>query len=419
MGNHGRHASAKQNRMTVRGHARCNPIVVILAYLLRSPSLFASAALLAALLLARTLSGQPLMNGENMQLALAYLPTLQTQFEAGAYDTAPNDLRELLEGELSALQDIERASADQAASGEAAGGEAAGGQRAPAQAAAKAYARYLAIQEEEIRLGYLQEGDDAEAALTSTAAERVFYERLSSLPDAQVYETTREEPLLNALCDGMLSLPALLWYLPAVIAVAGCADLRARGRMLAQAPSIRREARDEILAAWLAALLASWCAALPTCAIALVSCGFGSPSYPVVCVWGGEVISRTVLQALGSAALLHALGSLLVIAVGTLASLLARETRLGALVAGGGLLGAASVFLLVVPAQTASALPSLLPLPYLTVSLYVPRPQCAYFQELQPLAGTSLARGLAVQAVWAVGVLAAFLFAAGRTRRNS
>ena len=400
--------------MTVRGHARCNPIVVILAYLLRSPSLIASAALLATLLLARTLSGQPLMNGENMQLALAYLPTLQTQFEAGAYDTAPNDLRELLEGELSALQDIERASADQAA-----GSEAAGGQRAPAQAAAKAYARYLAIQEEEIRLGYLQEGDDAEAALTSTAAERVFYERLSSLPDAQVYETTREEPLLNALCDGMLSLPALLGYLPAVIAVAGCADLRARGRMLAQAPSIRREARDEILAAWLAALLASWCAALPTCAIALVSCGFGSPSYPVVCVWGGEVISRTVLQALGSAALLHTLGSLLVIAVGTLASLLARETRLGALVAGGGLLGAASVFLLVVPAQTASALPSLLPLPYLTVSLYVPRPQCAYFQELQPLAGTSLARGLAVQAVWAVGVLAAFLFAAGRTRRNS
>ena len=414
MGNHGRHASAKQNRMTVRGHARCNPIVVILAYLLRSPSLFASAALLAALLLARTLSGQPLMNGENMQLALAYLPTLQTQFEAGAYDTAPDDLRELLEGELSALQDIERASADQAA-----GSEAAGGQRAPAQAAAKAYARYLAIQEEEIRLGYLQEGDDAEAALTSTAAERVFYERLSSLPDAQVYETTREEPLLNALCDGMLSLPALLWYLPAVIAVAGCADLRARGRMLAQAPSIRREARDEILAAWLAALLASWCAALPTCAIALVSCGFGSPSYPVVCVWGGEVISRTVLQALGSAALLHTLGSLLVIAVGTLASLLARETRLGALVAGGGLLGAASVFLLVVPAQTASTLPSLLPLPYLTVSLYVPRPQCAYFQELQPLAGTSLARGLAVQAVWAVGVLAACLVAAGRTRRNS
>lgn len=400
--------------MTVRGHARCNPIVVILAYLLRSPSLFASAALLAALLLARTLSGQPLMNGENMQLALAYLPTLQTQFEAGAYDTAPNDLRELLEGELSALQDIERASADQAA-----GSEAAGGQRAPAQAAAKAYARYLAIQEEEIRLGYLQEGDDAEAALTSTAAERVFYERLSSLPDAQVYETTREEPLLNALCDGMLSLPALLWYLPAVIAVAGCADLRARGRMLAQAPSIRREARDEILAAWLAALLASWCAALPTCAIALVSCGFGSPSYPIVCVWGGEVISRTVLQALGSAALLHTLGSLLVIAVGTLASLLARETRLGALVAGGGLLGAASVFLLVVPAQTASTLPSLLPLPYLTVSLYVPRPQCAYFQELQPLAGTSLARGLAVQAVWAVGVLAACLVAAGRTRRNS
>jgi len=414
VGNHGRHASAKQNRMTVRGHARCNPIVVILAYLLRSPSLFASAALLAALLLARTLSGQPLMNGENMQLALAYLPTLQTQFEAGAYDTAPNDLRELLEGELSALQDIERASADQAA-----GSEAAGGQRAPAQAAAKAYARYLAIQEEEIRLGYLQEGDDAEAALTSTAAERVFYERLSSLPDAQVYETTREEPLLNALCDGMLSLPALLWYLPAVIAVAGCADLRARGRMLAQAPSIRREARDEILAAWLAALLASWCAALPTCAIALVSCGFGSPSYPIVCVWGGEVISRTVLQALGSAALLHTLGSLLVIAVGTLASLLARETRLGALVAGGGLLGAASVFLLVVPAQTASTLPSLLPLPYLTVSLYVPRPQCAYFQELQPLAGTSLARGLAVQAVWAVGVLAACLVAAGRTRRNS
>lgn len=414
MGNHGRHASAKQNRMTVRGHARCNPIVVILAYLLRSPSLFASAALLAALLLARTLSGQPLMNGENMQLALAYLPTLQTQFEAGAYDTAPNDLRELLEGELSALQDIERASADQAA-----GSEAAGGQRAPAQAAAKAYARYLAIQEEEIRLGYLQEGDDAEAALTSTAAERVFYERLSSLPDAQVYETTREEPLLNALCDGMLSLPALLWYLPAVIAVAGCADLRARGRMLAQAPSIRREARDEILAAWLAALLASWCAALPTCAIALVSCGFGSPSYPIVCVWGGEVISRTVLQALGSAALLHTLGSLLVIAVGTLASLLARETRLGALVAGGGLLGAASVFLLVVPAQTASTLPSLLPLPYLTVSLYVPRQQCAYFQELQPLAGTSLARGLAVQAVWAVGVLAACLVAAGRTRRNS
>ena len=414
MGNHGRHASAKQNRMTVRGHARCNPIVVILAYLLRSPSLIASAALLAALLLARTLSGQPLMNGENMQLALAYLPTLQTQFEAGAYDTAPNDLRELLEGELSALQDIERASADQAA-----GSEAAGGQRAPAQAAAKAYARYLAIQEEEIRLGYLQEGDDAEAALTSTAAERVFYERLSSLPDAQVYETTREEPLLNALCDGMLSLPALLWYLPAVIAVAGCADLRARGRMLAQAPSIRREARDELLAAWLAALLASWCAALPTCAIALVSCGFGSPSYPVVCVWGGEVISRTVLQALGSAALLHTLGSLLVIAVGTLASLLARETRLGALVAGGGLLGAASVFLLVVPAQTASTLPSLLPLPYLTVSLYVPRPQCAYFQELQPLAGTSLARGLAVQAVWAVGVLAACLVAAGRTRRNS
>ncbi len=400
--------------MTVRGHARCNPIVVILAYLLRSPSLFASAALLAALLLARTLSGQPLMNGENMQLALAYLPTLQTQFEAGAYDTAPDDLRELLEGELAALQDIERASADQAA-----GGEAAGGQRAPAQAAAKAYARYLAIQEEEIRLGYLQEGDDAEAALTSTAAERVFYERLSSLPDAQVYETTREEPLLNALCDGMLSLPALLWYLPAVIAVAGCADLRARGRMLAQAPSIRREARDEILAAWLAALLASWCAALPTCAIALVSCGFGSPSYPIVCVWGGEVISRTVLQALGSAALLHTLGSLLVIAVGTLASLLARETRLGALVAGGGLLGAASVFLLVVPAQTASTLPSLLPLPYLTVSLYVPRPQCAYFQELQPLAGTSLARGLAVQAVWAVGVLAACLVAAGRTRRNS
>ena len=400
--------------MTVRGHARCNPIVVILAYLLRSPSLIASAALLATLLLARTLSGQPLMNGENMQLALAYLPTLQTQFEAGAYDTAPNDLRELLEGELSALQDIERASADQAA-----GSEAAGGQRAPAQAAAKAYARYLAIQEEEIRLGYLQEGDDAEAALTSTAAERVFYERLSSLPDAQVYETTREEPLLNALCDGMLSLPALLWYLPAVIAVAGCADLRARGRMLAQAPSIRREARDEILAAWLAALLASWCAALPTCAIALVSCGFGSPSYPVVCVWGGEVISRTVLQALGSAALLHTLGSLLVIAVGTLASLLARETRLGALVAGGGLLGAASVFLLVVPAQTASTLPSLLPLPYLTVSLYVPRPQCAYFQELQPLAGTSLARGLAVQAVWAVGVLAACLVAAGRTRRNS
>ena len=400
--------------MTVRGHARCNPIVVILAYLLRSPSLFASAALLAALLLARTLSGQPLMNGENMQLALAYLPTLQTQFEAGAYDTAPDDLRELLEGELAALQDIERASADQAASGEAAGG-----QRAPAQAAAKAYARYLAIQEEEIRLGYLQEGDDAEAALTSTAAERVFYERLSSLPDAQVYETTREEPLLNALCDGMLSLPALLWYLPAVIAVAGCADLRARGRMLAQAPSIRREARDEILAAWLAALLASWCAALPTCAIALVSCGFGSPSYPIVCVWGGEVISRTVLQALGSAALLHTLGSLLVIAVGTLASLLARETRLGALVAGGGLLGAASVFLLVVPAQTASTLPSLLPLPYLTVSLYVPRPQCAYFQELQPLAGTSLARGLAVQAVWAVGVLAACLVAAGRTRRNS
>ncbi len=301
----------------------------------------------------------------------------------------------------------------------AGGGEAAGGQRAPAQAAAKAYARYLAIQEEEIRLGYLQEGDDAEAALTSTAAERVFYERLSSLPDAQVYETTREEPLLNALCDGMLSLPALLWYLPAVIAVAGCADLRARGRMLAQAPSIRREARDEILAAWLAALLASWCAALPTCAIALVSCGFGSPSYPIVCVWGGEVISRTVLQALGSAALLHTLGSLLVIAVGTLASLLARETRLGALVAGGGLLGAASVFLLVVPAQTASTLPSLLPLPYLTVSLYVPRPQCAYFQELQPLAGTSLARGLAVQAVWAVGVLAACLVAAGRTRRNS
>ena len=407
MGNHGRHASAKQNRMTVRGHARRNPIVVILAYLLRSPSLIASAALLATLLLARTLSGQPLMNGENMQLALAYLPTLQTQFEAGAYDTAPDDLRELLEGELAALQDIERAC------------EAAGGQRAPAQAAAKAYARYLAIQEEEIRLGYLQEGDDAEAALTSTAAERVFYERLSSLPDAQVYETTREEPLLNALCDGMLSLPALLWYLPAVIAVAGCADLRARGRMLAQAPSIRREARDEILAAWLAALLASWCAALPTCAIALVSCGFGSPSYPIVCVWGGEVISRTVLQALGSAALLHALGSLLVIAVGTLASLLARETRLGALVAGGGLLGAASVFLLVVPAQTASALPSLLPLPYLTVSLYVPRPQCAYFQELQPLAGTSLARGLAVQAVWAVGVLAACLVAAGRTRRNS
>lgn len=392
------------------------PVGLMLVYLLRSPALIASTVLIAALLLARTLSDQPLMNGENMRLALDYLPTLQAQFQSGTYDSAPDDLRKTLEEELTALEAINQATTAQEADVTKETDKA---ESSATQQAAAAYTRYLASEEKLIQLGYLQEDGDTAATLASTAAERTFYERLSDLNDAQIYETPREEPALIALCDGVLSLSALLWYLPAVVAVAACTDLRARGRMLAQAPSIRAEARDEVLSAWLTALLASWCATVPAGLIALVNCGFGNPDYPVVCVWSGEVASRTVLTALGSAALLHALGSLLVVGVGTFVSLLVRGTHLGTLVAAGGLLGAASVFPLVVSAKTTSALPTLLPLPYLTVNLYVSRPQCAYFQELQPLAGTSLTRGFVVQAAWATAVLVGCLIASSRTRRNA
>lgn len=209
------------------------------------------------------------------------LDILEEAVSSGAYDTAPQNIRDANEKQLELLRVTQ---GDDIA------------------ASLKAQAEIARIDME------LYEDGNLSADPVLLEASSALLDELAGLDDPVLFETTAQEPMIYRLAETLGTVPPLLLFVPQVALTFVAYRSIESDRLGFQLPI--GEA-GKIVAAALAAtvvFVVGFVAALaPSALLSALRNGAGDPLYPVVIIQGGSVLRLTVLSAfLRSAAMLLA-----------------------------------------------------------------------------------------------------------------
>lgn len=125
------------------------------------------------------------------------------------------------------------------------------------------------------------------------------YARMTELENTAVYSVSTALPTLNYLLYALSGLPYFTWYIPLLVAVAGCAREREADSLLACAPMNQGTSTFGmfwvLLAFSLTSLFACW---LPAAAWTFICNGIGDPRYPIAFVTNDTLVTSTIAIAL-------------------------------------------------------------------------------------------------------------------------
>lgn len=231
--------------------------------------------LVQILLLLPALMGYPTLSDQaiGQEQARQTRDILSSSVSSGAYDSAPDDLKDINTRELSALGEATSAPY-------------------PSKAFFDAYARYYDIELESVKAGY------SEPDLSLYARSELIH-RLAQLENPEAYDTAAEMSATYYLAFVLGLMPGIVPLLPIAL-LAGASQRRLATRSLEQAAPIHRaKKRTTALGVALALALAVLALELaPATLLALVRNGLGNLAYPVVQVVDGNVASTTVGEVL-------------------------------------------------------------------------------------------------------------------------
>lgn len=231
--------------------------------------------LVQILLLLPALMGYPTLSDQaiGQEQARQTRDILSSSVSSGAYDSAPDDLKDINTRELSALGEATSAPY-------------------PSKAFFDAYARYYDIELESVKAGY------SEPDLSLYARSELIH-RLAQLENPEAYDTAVEMSATYYLAFVLGLMPGIVPLLPIAL-LAGASQRRLATRSLEQeAPIHRAKKRTTALGVALALALAVLALELaPATLLALVRNGLGNLAYPVAQVVDGNVASTTVGEVL-------------------------------------------------------------------------------------------------------------------------
>lgn len=255
--------------------------------LLRSRLLYAlvaGIALMAALPLFQPMYAGSTI-GELRDKDHQFVADARSLLDAGAYDTAPQDLRELVVGECEALEEALSAQDD--------------------RRYFEGVASFLELRMKDYELGYL-----VGPTRWSLAAEIDFYASLAKLDAPAVYGDTSRMPGLNYACFVFANNPSVLWLLLPVAFASALLFMADRRRLLGNAPIPQAALCFSV---WAVVTFLSIGALALSFAPGMVGTslqnGLGDASYPVVFTQNEEVVCLSIAWVLGRQALLYALAA--------------------------------------------------------------------------------------------------------------
>ena len=227
---------------------------------------------------------------------------LDEQISSGTYDSAPDELRKLVQKEQGAYHCA----------------------LAETPTYTAAYYSALADQQE----AFAAEGDsgyvDGSVSAKSLTAAYKLTSRISKLQNPCHYASMRQMPALVYLAALPGVMPYLVWFIPSLVVIAAVLSKRGRS-FIDQAPLPAPVAALAYAAAsFLASCIAAAAMITPAFIATAVSSGLGDASYPTVFIQDGAVVERDCLtQALTGAALF----AVLLLALSCLASLALALTK--------------------------------------------------------------------------------------------
>lgn len=229
--------------------------------------------------------------------------SLSQSLEVGEYDTAPADFAVYLDREHTALRDMSVAN--------------------NAAAYYDALADYSFVQQEETVRGYLS---GIQASVYEV--EGTFFRALSKRPNPKMYEDASQLPAIEYLSSIGGQVPSVVWMLPCAAAIAASLGEEQRGRLLCVLPTratVSRFACVLLIVAF--ALVCVAISAVLVFAFVAAANGIGDALYPVVLMYGDDVVEKTAVQVLKEGMALHILGyALMALCAVLLHELLPRKT---------------------------------------------------------------------------------------------
>lgn len=311
---------------------------------------------------------------------------------SGAYDTAPQNIKDANERQLALFEVIK-------------GGDAAASLRA---------------QEEVVRIDIeLYEAGNLSGDYVVLEANHALLEGLAGMESPELYETTADEPMLYRLAELLGTVPPLLLIVsPIAIAYAAFRAIE-DDRLGFQVPLSRAgKVATAASASLIVSMVSFLLALLPAALLSAAMNGLGDPSYPVVLIQAGEIVELTVLSCLTRTCGLLLAATLLVVAVASVAFAASSSSVAGCL------LGLALGFVPSIPQYFSETfilhdVLRYLPTTYLYVAPVGGWPSYLNLMDVFPVPGASWGLGVAVLlAVSTALLIAAWACCMLRSRRD-
>ncbi|MDY2776868.1 MAG: hypothetical protein SOU51_00590, partial [Collinsella sp.] len=203
------------------------------------------------------------------------LDILSESIASGAYDSAPQNIKEANDELLSLLEKTQ-------------------GSDAAVSLAAQAKIAQIDFE--------LYESGNLSADELSLEAKRTLLDDLQALPKPVLYETTADEPMLYRLAELMGTVPPLLLLVPPIAVAYAAFRAIENDRLGFQLPLSNMGKIALAASATLVVCIVGLALALiPGALISLAKNGVGDPTYPVVLIQGGAVLESTISMTLAKA----------------------------------------------------------------------------------------------------------------------
>ena len=310
------------------------------------------------------------------------LEILSAGMDSGAYDSAPDALKDINARELEALM-------------------AASNAPYPSKEFFIAYARYYDAEIECAKLGHTE-------STPSLYARSELIHRLASLENPEVYASAAEMPATYYLAFVVGLMPGIILLLPVALLTSG-SQRRLGGRTLVSMAPVSR-ASERLACTAVASVLSLACLAaalLPAALLAATKNGIGDFAYPAVSITDGVVSSSTIGDVLAQDAALMTFASLMVVALVAVAESIRARCGLGVAFA---LLVCPLIPIYTSQSTTWRAVARHLPSSYISCGSIVGLPVYANGLDIRVIPGTTWELGLATLFLFAIALLVIALF---------
>lgn len=315
------------------------------------------------------------------------LEILSSGMESGAYDSAPDALKDINARELEALTVASNAPY-------------------PSKEFFTAYAQYYDVEIECAKLGHTESTPSLYAR--SELIHRLAGLENPGLENPEVYASATVMPATYYLAFVLGLMPGIILLLPVALLTSG-SQRRLGGRTLVSMAPVPRASKRLActVAAFVLSLACLAATLLPAALLAAIRNGIGDFAYPVVSITDGVVSSSTIGDVLAQDAALMTLASLMVVAL--VAATESIRARCG--------LGVAFALLVcpLIPIYTSQstrwrAVARHLPSSYISCGSVVGLPVYANGLDIRVIPGTTWELGLATLVLFAIALLAVTLF---------